>query len=69
MESYMSKGVWTQIRNVRVVEVIRVSGVTGKGLANDDPVREVIEYWTKDGKLIARHDQLDRTDYIDSMPR
>ena len=35
-----------------IVEVIRTETVEGKGIEKD-PVRTVVRYWDKDGKLIA----------------
>lgn len=36
----------------KIIEVIRTVSVVGKG-TDDDPVREVAQYWTVDGRLIA----------------
>ena len=41
-----------RIDSVRIVEVIVVIGVNGQG-TEKDPVRRVVEYWTKDGQKIA----------------
>lgn len=41
-----------RIDSVRLIDVIVVKGVKGQG-TEKDPVRRVVEYWTKDGKKIA----------------
>lgn len=38
-------------RKAEIVEVIKVISVEGNG--KDDPYKEVIQYWTKDGNLIS----------------
>ena len=38
-----------------VIEVIRTKAMRGAGI-EEDPVREVTQYWTFDGKLIGEED-------------
>ena len=40
---------------VKVMEVVMVTTPRGKG-TKEDPMRVVVEVWTKDGKLIAVND-------------
>ncbi|MFQ6578627.1 MULTISPECIES: hypothetical protein [Enterococcus] len=40
---------------VELVEVIHVETTRGKG-TEDDPVRIVHQYWSKEGKLLAEQD-------------
>lgn len=40
---------------VQIQEVIKTTTVEGKG-TKEDPVRTVVRYWDKNGKLIAEHD-------------
>lgn len=42
-------------REVDVVQVIRVVAARGRGVAGD-PIREVTQYWSDDGELLAEHD-------------
>jgi len=42
-------------RSVEVVQVVRVVAARGHGNAND-PIREVTQYWSPDGKLLAEYD-------------
>lgn len=39
------------IISAEVVEVIRIKAVVGSG-AKEDPVRNEVQYWDKNGKLI-----------------
>ncbi len=39
-----------------LVEVIQVKSVRGKGLAPDDPIRVITQYWSKEGELLAERD-------------
>ncbi|MCM3665525.1 hypothetical protein M3204_13995 [Mesobacillus subterraneus] len=41
-------------RSARIVEVIETVSIRGNGVEN--PVREVIQYWSKDGILLAEQD-------------
>lgn len=43
------------ISNLSVQEVIVITVVKGKGIEGD-PYREVIQYWTTDGELLAVKD-------------
>lgn len=38
-------------KKAEVVEVIKVLSTRGNG--KDEPFKEVVQYWTKDGKLIS----------------
>lgn len=40
---------------VQIQQVIKTTTVEGKG-TKEDPVRTVVRYWDKNGKLIAEHD-------------
>lgn len=40
---------------VQIQKVIKTTTVEGKG-TKEDPVRTVVRYWDKNGKLIAEHD-------------
>lgn len=42
-------------RSVQLVEVIEVKTSAGKGTEND-PIRIITEYWSKDGVLLAVND-------------
>jgi hypothetical protein len=44
------------IRTTKVIEVVLVEFVKGAG-TEQDPIRLVRQYWTKDGLLIAERDQ------------
>jgi hypothetical protein len=41
-------------RSAKVIEVIETFSVRGNGV--DSVFREVIQYWSKDGKLLAEND-------------
>lgn len=41
-------------RSAEMIEVIKVVSTRGNG--NDEPFREITQYWTKDGKLLAEDD-------------
>lgn len=41
-------------RSARIVEVIETVSIRGNGA--DKPFREVVQYWDKDGVLIAERD-------------
>lgn len=43
-------------RHAEVIEVICVEFTRGKGI-NEDPVRLVHQYWSKEGKLLAEDDE------------
>jgi hypothetical protein len=42
------------IGQAKIVELIEVVTTEGKGSAKDDPVREITQYWTKDGLLLFK---------------
>lgn len=44
------------VRDCRRVTVLRVTFTRGLGDSLDDPVREVVAYYTDEGDLIAEHD-------------
>lgn len=56
----MIKGVVDPVRKVEIIEVIRVDTVCGSGSDEDkdDPIRQLIQYWSKDGELLAQWDTL-----------
>lgn len=43
------------LRQVKIIEVIQVKRVIGEGI-DEDPARIIWEYYTFDGKLLARND-------------
>lgn len=43
-------------KSAEVQEVIKVVVVEGTGLREGDPIKEVIQYWSKDGKLLFTQD-------------
>jgi hypothetical protein len=50
----------TGCRMAQVIEVIETRAVRGNGESTGDPIREVYQYWSRDGKLLAEHDTLKR---------
>jgi hypothetical protein len=42
-------------RQVKMMEVIEVRAIRGNGI--DVPVRIVVQYWSKEGKLLAEKDE------------
>lgn len=44
-------------RGVKVVRVIEVRAIRGEG-TEKDPVREVVQFWSFDGMLLAEKDEL-----------
>ncbi|MBQ8297679.1 MAG: carboxypeptidase [Ruminococcus sp.] len=48
----MSKSNNSGCKQAEVVQVIKTRTIVGTGTEND-PVREVVQYWDLDGKLIA----------------
>ena len=44
-------------KSVRVVQCIETICIVGDGV--DNPVRDLIQYWTPDGKILAERDTLD----------
>lgn len=41
-------------RSVKIVEVIQTVSIRGNGV--DTPIREVTQYWSKEGALLAEDD-------------
>lgn len=41
------------IQSIEVVEIIKTRTIVGKG-TKEDPVKEIIQYWDKNGKLISQ---------------
>jgi len=46
----------SNVNSARVIQVIEVKSIFGKG-TDDDPVRELVEYYTLDGLLLADVDR------------
>jgi hypothetical protein len=38
--------------SAEIVEVIKVLVVEGSGASNDEPIKEITQYWSKDGELL-----------------
>lgn len=47
----------TGVNEVKVMQVVEVKSLAGNGVEGD-PMYEVIEYYTFDGQLLARHNPL-----------
>lgn len=45
-------------RSARIVEVIETVSIRGDGV--DTPVREVVQYWSKEGVLLSEQDPCNR---------
>lgn len=43
------------IQSIEVVEVIKTKTVVGDG-TGENPIREVVQYWDRTGKLIAKEE-------------
>ena len=43
----------SKVREAKVIKVIRVISCVGKGDSPDDPCRQLIEYFSEDGELLA----------------
>ena len=43
-------------REAKVIEVIQTCSIRGEGRDMSDPVREVWQYWSKEGILLAEND-------------
>lgn len=58
----------TSVNECKVIQVIEVIGIVGNGEIGN-PIREVAEYFTLDGKLLARFNdfkgELDKGVWID----
>lgn len=46
--------------SARLIEVIEVVVTKGEGIS-EDPVRQVVQYWTKDGVFLADNDKYEWT--------
>jgi hypothetical protein len=46
------------IRSAEVIQVIKTVSIRGKG-TKEDPVREIITYWSLDGEWLAERDMLE----------
>lgn len=44
------------IRSVEMVEVVKTVSLRGDG--NETPIREVVQYWNKDGTMLAENDPI-----------
>ena len=47
------------ILSVQIIEVIKTKTAVGNG-TEEDPVRTVVQYWDKEGKLIGTEDPIKR---------
>lgn len=50
----MSSDLWAEV-TIETVELIKVIVNRGRG-TNDSPIRNITQYYTKDGQLVAEHD-------------
>ncbi len=48
----------SNVNKAELIEVIKTDSVCGKG-TEESPVRVIIEYWSLEGKLLARVDTFD----------
>lgn len=46
------------VDNAKVIQVIETRSIVGSGLNQDDICREVIQYWSLEGELIAQSDPI-----------
>ena len=44
----------TNVNSVRTIQVIEVISIVGAG-TKDDPIREIMEYYSPTGRILARH--------------
>lgn len=51
-----------RIKRAEIVEVIRIRQAVGEGTPKD-PVREVVQYWEKTGKMIAEMDTYEESNF------
>jgi hypothetical protein len=42
------------VKVVEVEEVIKVVVIEGTGATREDPIREVVQYWSKDGQFLFK---------------
>lgn len=47
---------FTAVRSAKIVSLIEVRSLLGKGVSEDDPVREIVEYFTLEGVKVAHFD-------------
>lgn len=45
----------SNVDSARVIEVLEITSIVGEGTKHE-PVRQVVEYFSPEGKLLARHD-------------
>ena len=50
------RGIVDHKPRAHVIQVIEASYLRGEGVAPDDPVREVVAYYSLDGELLAERD-------------
>ncbi|MFS0763917.1 hypothetical protein [Peribacillus phoenicis] len=41
-------------KSAEIVEVIRITVTEGTGMSKEDPIKEVVQYWSKDGKFLFK---------------
>lgn len=58
----------SSVDKAQVIQVICVEAIFGNGLS-DDPTRLVTEYWSLDGKLLARVDGWKEKALYELLPR
>ena len=46
----------TNVDEAKVIEVVEVFSIVGEGDGNGSPIRQIREYYSKDGELLARRD-------------
>jgi hypothetical protein len=39
-------------KSAEIIEIIKVKLVEGTGNSKDDPIKETIQYWSKEGELL-----------------
>ena len=47
----------SKVSEAKVIKVIRVISCIGTGYSPDDPCRQLIEYFSEDGELLAAKDE------------
>lgn len=40
--------------NAKIIEVIRVLSTEGSGKSEEDSIKEVVQYWSKDGEFLFK---------------
>lgn len=48
----------TNIHEAKLIEVIEIKSLVGEGDEDGSPIREIREYYSKEGELLARYDHL-----------